>query len=54
MKTSRCKVKEAKTHREQFEREREQKGRKFSKSGCNTDVTPTKNVSFFSLSGAVR
>ena len=52
MKTSRCRVEEAKTHREQFEREREQKGRKFSRVGV-VDVTPTKNVLFFSLNGAV-
>jgi len=35
MRTKGCKAKETKTHREQFEGEREQKGHKFLESGCN-------------------
>ena len=43
-----------KKHREKFEGEREsRKGTNFWKVGI-TDVAPTKNVSFFSLSGEVR
>ena len=45
-----------KTHREQFEGERERESRKganFWKVGV-TNVAPTKIISFFSLSGEVR